>query len=71
MLKLVGENITRNQILASLKASPYKMLTYTKGDKSSFIVEKLGRHHHLNQGIKENISRDGTNRQHMPPGMMH
>ena len=43
--------------------------TYSgNGRKSSVTVEKLSRQHHLNQGIQEKISSDGTHWQHRPLG---
>lgn len=58
ILKLVGESVRRKQIL-SLKAPPYKILIHYQGAIVA-LQEKLGRHHHLNQGVKVGISSDGA-----------
>lgn len=56
MLPLVDKVFMRKGYLHSHRVSPLKSLTYHKGKKSEFSVEKLGIHR-LHQVIKGSVTR--------------
>lgn len=55
--------------ICSFKIPLNKILTNYKEKKSHFKVKKLSSYH-LIQVIKVNISRNGTNKNHVPPDRM-
>lgn len=61
-------NILKNRIFHNLKILLHKILiNYREKKKSNFIVEKAGKQH---QVIKDNITGDGSNKNHVSPDGM-